>query len=120
MIHSCHSERSERWVKDRIGRVRPQKTMNASEQAPNCTARVARRPLRVLLIEDSEEDAFLISRALARGGFELVCERVDTAGAMSAALEKQSWDVVLADHSMPMFSAPAALELLKQKGHDLP
>src|SRR5204862_8316463 len=47
-------------------------------------------------------------------------ERVDTAAAMGAALERQSWDVVVADFSMPQFNALAALELLKKKGLDLP
>lgn len=76
--------------------------------------------LRVLFVEDSLADAFLLERALNRGGFRVVCDRVDTAEAMNRALEEREWDLILADHSMPQFSAPAALELLQQKKLDLP
>ncbi len=78
-------------------------------------------PLRVLLVEDSEDDALLLRRELRRGGYEPVCERVDTAEAMEAALEEGTWDIVISDHSMPAFSSSAALELLRSKGFmDMP
>jgi PAS domain S-box-containing protein len=78
-------------------------------------------PLRVLLVEDSEDDALLLMRELRRGGHEPLCERVDTAAEMEAALDERVWDLVIADHSMPAFSSSAALELLKSKGFvDLP
>ena len=77
--------------------------------------------LKVLLVEDSEDDALLLLRELRRGGYDVVHERVDTAGAMEAALDGQEWDLVIADHSMPAFSSSAALELLRGKGFaDLP
>src|SRR5438132_1148688 len=79
-----------------------------------------RRALRVLLVEDSELDAVLLTHALERGGFEPACERVDTAEAMELALEKGGWDLILADHAMPQFSAPKALEQVKQRGLDVP
>src|SRR5215471_8495247 len=79
-----------------------------------------RRPLRVLLVEDSETDAFLLERALQRGGFETKALRVDTLEAMTAALDGHEWNIILADHAMPQFSAPAALELAKSKGLDIP
>lgn len=78
------------------------------------------RLLRVLFVEDSLADAFLLERALARGGFRVVCDRVDTSEAMARALEEREWDLILADHSMPQFSAPEALQLLQQKRLDLP
>ncbi len=77
-------------------------------------------PLQVLLVEDSEDDALLIVRALQRGDYAPQFERVDTARAMSAALERQPWDAIIADYSMPQFSAPAALTLMKERGIDLP
>ena len=78
-------------------------------------------PLRVLLVEDYEDDALLLMRELRRGGYDPVYERVDTAGAMEAALDEREWDLVVADHSMPAFSSQAALELLRGKGYsDLP
>src|ERR687897_2588699 len=78
-------------------------------------------PLKVLLVEDSEDDALLLLRELRRGGYEPEYVRVDTAEAMEAALEEREWDLVVADHSMPAFSSQAALELLRGKGfEDLP
>lgn len=78
-------------------------------------------PLKVLLVEDSEDDALLLLRELRRGGYEPLCERVDTAAAMEAALEERPWDIVISDHSMPAFNSSAALELLRRKGFaDMP
>jgi len=78
------------------------------------------RPLRVLLIEDREDDALLVLRDLRRNGFEVRHMRVDTAPAMEAALQQHEFDIVLSDFSMPSFSAPAALEVLKASGRDVP
>jgi len=78
------------------------------------------KPLRCLLVEDSENDAALILRQLRSGGYDVSSERVDTAEAMSAALRRHPWDVILADYKMPHFSGPAALELLKASGKGLP
>ena len=78
-------------------------------------------PLRVLLVEDSEDDALLLLRVLRRGGFDPTWERVDTAEAMEAALDGRGWDLVISDHGMPAFDSSAALELLRRKGFvDLP
>ncbi|HUE98218.1 MAG TPA: HD domain-containing phosphohydrolase [Anaerolineales bacterium] len=76
--------------------------------------------LRILVIEDSEDDARLLLRELQRGGYEVESERVETAGAMRAALTRQQWDLIICDFSLPSFSAPKALELLKKSGIDLP
>jgi CheY-like chemotaxis protein len=76
--------------------------------------------LRILLIEDSQEDAHLIRREVQHGGYEVELERVETADAMQNALERQSWDLILCDFSLPRFNAPKALELLKQSGYDIP
>ena len=77
-------------------------------------------PLRLLIVEDSEDDADLLVRELRRGGYEPTWERVDTAEAMAVALDRQPWDVVVSDHGMPRFSAPAALALLRSRGLDVP
>src|SRR5436309_14183436 len=78
------------------------------------------KPLRILIVEDSEEDTQLLLHELRRGAYEPAFERVDTPAAMSAALDQQNWDLVVADFSMPQFNALAALELLNKKGLDLP
>jgi diguanylate cyclase (GGDEF)-like protein len=76
--------------------------------------------LRLLLIEDSSDDAALVVRALTRGGYTVVCERVDTPAAMTASLDRQSWDIVIADYAMPGFTGVEALDLLRQRGADMP
>ncbi len=78
------------------------------------------KPLRILIVEDSEEDTELLLQELRRGAYEPAFERVDTPATMSAALDQQNWDLVVADFSMPQFNALAALELLNKKGLDLP
>ncbi|MGB7061714.1 MAG: PAS domain S-box protein [Candidatus Zixiibacteriota bacterium] len=77
-------------------------------------------PLRVLIVEDSEDDAALLERELRRGGYEPVAKRVETAKAMSAELKRQQWDIVISDYVLPSFSGPEALNLLKEAGLDLP
>ena len=77
--------------------------------------------LRVLIVEDSEDDAELLAIELKRGGYQLIYQRVETQADMQAALAQQiSWDMVLADYSLPYFSAIAALDLLKEYNLDLP
>jgi two-component system cell cycle sensor histidine kinase/response regulator CckA len=76
--------------------------------------------LRVLLVEDSELDAELVTLALSRGPRELRLERVQDGLEMEPALDRAPWDIVISDWSLPSFSAPMALELLKRKQPDLP
>jgi len=77
-------------------------------------------PLRVLVVEDSADDAQLIVREIQRSGYTVEFERVETKPAMQEALSRRSWDVILSDYSMPKFSAMAALATLKASGLDLP
>ncbi len=76
--------------------------------------------LRVLLVDDSEEDATLIVRELRRAGHDPVARRVINESTMRAALDGASWDVVLCDSSMPGFSAAAAASVLAETNPDLP
>lgn len=78
------------------------------------------QPLHVLIVEDSEDDAELLLRTLRRGGYTPIYERVQTAEAMQVALHEKTWDIVVSDYSMPKFSAPAALAVLKESGIDIP
>ena len=76
--------------------------------------------LKVLMVEDSEDDALLLLRELRKGGLQPKIERVDSADGMQAALTRQDWDAVICDYVMPEFSGPAALKLMREKGIDLP
>jgi len=76
--------------------------------------------LRVLIVEDSPDDAALLEHLLRKDGYDVISERVDTAEAMRDALQRQPWDLIISDHRMPKFSAPAALQVMKATGQDLP
>ena len=77
-------------------------------------------PLRLLLIEDSEDDALLILRELTRNGFHVDHTRVDTHAALNAALDDAAWDIVITDHNLPGFNSEAALALVRSKDGNLP
>ena len=77
-------------------------------------------PLRVLMIEDSEDDALLLIRRLKKGGYDPVYERVETAAAMKDALQNKSWDIILCDYKLPVFSGLKAIALLKELNIDIP
>jgi sigma-B regulation protein RsbU (phosphoserine phosphatase) len=77
-------------------------------------------PLRILIVEDSEDDMLLVIHELRRAGYDPVFERVETAEAMAAALEKGEWDLVIADYVLPSFSGLDALRILQKTGYDLP
>jgi two-component system sensor histidine kinase EvgS len=76
--------------------------------------------LRVLLVEDSSDDAAMILRQLHRGGFEPSYARVETSQEMSQALQRQGWDIIIADYSLPAFSGPSALRILTRHKLDIP
>jgi PAS domain S-box-containing protein len=81
--------------------------------------------LRVLLVEDSENDAMLLLRELRRGGYQPHSQRVCTPEDMQEALRaadarNEPFQVVISDYYMPRFSAPDALRLLRELGYDLP
>ncbi|RME91440.1 MAG: PAS domain S-box protein, partial [Verrucomicrobia bacterium] len=76
--------------------------------------------LRTLIIEDSEFDALMLATHLEEAGYQVHWERVETAEAMRAALDREEWDVIFSDHQMPAFSADEALAVLKETGRDIP
>lgn len=76
--------------------------------------------LKLLVVEDSPDDAEILLWEIRRGGFVVQWDRVDTAEEFSVALERQEWDLVIADYSMPRFTGLEALHLLKGKGYDIP
>ena len=77
-------------------------------------------PLKVLIAEDSEDDAAALVHELRRGGYDPDFQRVETPEGMKTALAGGQWDLVIADFSMPRFGASAALILLQESGLDIP
>ena len=87
--------------------------------------RTLKKPLRVLLVEDSENDAMLLLRELRRGGYQPLSQRVCTPEDMEKALRSadardELFQVVISDYYMPRFRAPDALRLLRELGYDVP
>lgn len=76
--------------------------------------------LRVLLVEDSPDDAELILREIQRADYAPTVTRVETATALRHALAHGPWDIVIADYQLPSFSGLAALQIVRQCGYDLP
>lgn len=76
--------------------------------------------LNTLIVEDSEDDTELLLYELRRGGYEPHYRRIETAEGMKAELDRQAWDIVFSDFSMPKFSAFDALAILRESGHDIP
>ena len=77
------------------------------------------KPLKLLLIEDDEDDAELVRRALEKGGFALEWERVDSEESLSRALDR-AWDIVISDFAMPGFSGLRAFDLFRARNTDTP
>lgn len=78
------------------------------------------RDLRLLILDDSPEFVSALLAELRRHRYLPVHLRVCTAEALVLALSEASWDVVIADYSMPDFKAAGALRLIRTKGFDLP
>ena len=78
------------------------------------------RPVNVLIVEDSEDDALLLARELQRRGFRPDVTRVDSGPLLRNALISRDWDVVISDHNMPGFGGDEALSLVKRFDPDLP
>ncbi len=76
--------------------------------------------LKVIIVEDSEDDLLLLLRSLKKGGYEPIYTCVETREGLQEALEDQTWQLIISDHAMPRFSAPEALEVLKESQRDLP
>src|SRR5580698_29076 len=77
-------------------------------------------PLKILIVEDSENDAKLLLLELRRGNWDITHDRVDTAEAMIAALKLFVWDLIIADYSMPAFSGADALALARKMAPGVP
>src|SRR5450830_1536262 len=78
------------------------------------------KPVKVLIVEDSEDDAKLALLALRRGGFEPTYRRVQTAAELETALAQERWDAVILDFKMPGFTGMDALRIFRSTGLDIP
>jgi CheY-like chemotaxis protein len=78
------------------------------------------RPLRVLLVEDSERDEALLKLYLRRGGYDAALHRVDTLAELNAQLRAGEWDVVVSDFNLPGFDAFAARKAVQESGREIP
>ncbi len=77
-------------------------------------------PIRVLIIEDSEDDCLLIARELKSGGYDVRYQRVDSQTALNRACDLEEWDLIISDFSMPHFSGADALRMVRSKKSDVP
>ena len=113
------------------GKISPRSAGNSPTTAPAMGAPPTRRgdisppahshaPLRVLLIDDSEDDVALLVHHLSAGGYRPTWERVDTAGGLTAALAQADWDLITCDWVMPQFNAPAAVQMIHERGLEIP
>jgi signal transduction histidine kinase len=91
-----------------------------SSPPPPETAAAGPRPLRALLVDDSEDDVLILLHGLRKAGYRPVYERAWTAAAMREALARQAWDIVISDYEMPGFGGFEALQVLKESGRDIP
>lgn len=77
--------------------------------------------IRVLIVEDSAEDAELLIRELTRGGYEPAALVVDTAEAMDAALEQQTRDIIFGSYTLPRFNVAEAWgAIVEKRNPDMP
>lgn len=78
------------------------------------------KKLKVLLIEDSEDDAVLVKRELKKNGYEPYIQRIETSQDMKKNLKEKSWDIVISDYVMPRFSGIDAIKQFKKTKSDIP
>lgn len=78
------------------------------------------KSLRILFIEDSENDVELVRAYLERSGYDIHLQQVETADVFSKALTDQTWDIILSDYSLPRFNAPKAYDILRKSKLDIP
>lgn len=76
--------------------------------------------LRLLVVEDNNDDCAILVRAIRKMGYDLEFKCVVDQPGMRRALEQGRWDLIISDHALPNFNAPLALETLKETGHDIP
>ena len=74
-----------------------------------------KKKLKILMVEDSKDDALLVIRNIKKDGLDPTYERVETPEEMKAALDSKEWDIVLSDYKLPQFNGLDALKLFRRK-----
>jgi DNA-binding NtrC family response regulator len=77
------------------------------------------KKIKVLIIEDSEDDLKLLLRELNKSSYKIIHKLVEDAKGLESALQ-EDWDVIISDYSLPGFSGPEALKMCNEKGIDIP
>ena len=95
-------------------------TLSSHEKSTDTESAAVRLPLRVLLVEDNDDDVAIVLRLLRRGGYEPSWAQVQTAEALTQALEHDTWDVVLSDYNLPQFDGLRALHTARSQAPHLP
>ncbi|MDG5767491.1 histidine kinase dimerization/phosphoacceptor domain -containing protein [Balneolales bacterium ANBcel1] len=78
------------------------------------------QPIKVLLVEDNEDDAALIRLELEKAGYDVHMVRVETSDSLIEALDREQWDVLISDYNLPGFDGMTALELVRSRDNDIP
>ena len=76
--------------------------------------------LKILIVEDSEDDALLLIRELRKSGYTPFFDRVDSPETLQLALQEQIWDLVITDHKMPLLNSETVLATVNASGKDIP
>ena len=77
-------------------------------------------PLKILFVEDSEDDVTLVGHLLRHAGYDVTSLRVDKPAPMALAIQREPWDLILSDYNMPGFSGLDALRLAREHARDVP
>ena len=78
------------------------------------------KAVKILVVEDSDDDAKLAMRMLRQGGFDPTYRRVQDVNSLRKAFKEERWDAVLSDFRLPGFTGVDALEVFRNTGLDIP
>lgn len=109
-------------LKDRLKRIVPavKEALDKSQVHDQPRTPPGKQRLRVLIVEDSEDDALLVVDTLEMGGYDVVYQRVELPETMKTALTENEWDIITSDFSMPRFTTPDAYKIFKDSKLDIP